>query len=219
MICLKRDEWHEGLVGLVASRVKERYHRPVFAFAATQSGLIKGSGRSIAGFHLRDALADVDARRPGLIDRFGGHAMAAGLSLAPEGFAEFEREIEAVATSRLPSDALSATIKTDGELDPSDLNPGVADLLRNCGPWGQGFPEPCFDGEFELLESRIVKDAHLKMVLKPVGGSEPVGAIAFNHTGDWRVGSRLRIVYRLVVNGFRSIPTAELIVEHLQAAR
>lgn len=219
VICLKRDEWHEGLVGLVASRVKERYHRPVFAFAATQSRLIKGSGRSIAGFHLRDALADVDARRPGLIDRFGGHAMAAGLSLAPEGFAEFEREIGAVATSRLPSDALSATIKTDGELDPSDLNTRVADLLRYYGPWGQGFPEPCFDGEFELLESRVIKDVHLKMVLRPIGGSDPVEAIAFNQPArEWRDGSRLRIVYRLVVNSFRSMPKAELIVEHLQAA-
>lgn len=218
VVCLLRKDWHEGLVGLIASRIKERCHRPVFAFAATESGDLKGSGRSIAGFHLRDALADVDSRHPGLIERFGGHAMAAGLTLKGDAFETFRAAVAAIAAARLEPEALTPRILTDGELKSADMNLQVASLLRAAGPWGQGFPEPRFDGEFELLSHRVLKDAHLKMSLRPADGAEPIDAIAFNRPScAWEAGSRLRVVYRLAVNDYFATPTSQLIVEHLEA--
>ena len=215
-ICLKRDEWHEGLVGLVASRVRERYHRPSFAFALSASGELKGSGRSIPGFHLRDALAEVDAIDPGLIDRFGGHAMAAGLTLAPERFERFVEAITAVAAARIGADALARQVLTDGALDPAHLCLPVAKLLRDAVPWGQGFPEPCFDDRFVLIESRTLKETHLKLKLRPVAGSEAVDAIAF-HQADavWRAGEIRHIAYRLGVNDYFADERVQLIVEHI----
>ncbi|MEE8092927.1 MAG: single-stranded-DNA-specific exonuclease RecJ [Gammaproteobacteria bacterium] len=167
VVCLFREDWHEGVVGLVASRIKDRYHRPVFAFAPTDSGPLKGSGRSVPGFHLRDALADVDALNPGLITRFGGHAMAAGLSLDPEGLVEFQAAMERLGDERLGPEQLAQRILTDGELQVADITAEVATLLRDAGPWGQGFPEPLFEGRFELLRQRVVGDRHLKMTVKP----------------------------------------------------
>jgi single-stranded-DNA-specific exonuclease len=228
-ICLKRDDWHEGLVGLVASRIKERYHRPCFAFARTESGELKGSGRSIPGFHLRDALAELDARYPGLISRFGGHAMAAGLTLAPASFEAFVAAMTGIATQRIDADALAKTILSDGDLPAEHLCVEVAKLLRDAVPWGQGFPEPCFDDHFELVESRILKDAHLKLKLKAVrsNGSHAslgppsgfISAIAF-HQADahWPIGAVRRIAYRLSVNDYFSDDRVELIVEYIEPA-
>jgi single-stranded-DNA-specific exonuclease len=226
-ICLKRDDWHEGIVGLVASRVKERYHRPCFAFAATESGELKGSGRSIPGFHLRDALADLDAQHPSLIARFGGHAMAAGLTLPPESFEPFVAAMTAIATNRIAADWLAKTILSDGDLPPEHMSVEVARLLRDAVPWGQGFPEPCFDDHFELIESRTLKDAHLKLKLKAVpsanGNASAVGhatvisAIAF-HQADvhWPVGAVRRIAYRLSVNDYFADDRVELIVDYIE---
>ena len=177
-ICLKQNDWHEGLVGLVASRVKERYHRPCFAFAATEAGDLKGSGRSIPGFHLRDALAELDAKNPGLISRFGGHAMAAGLSLDPEAFERFVHAMSDIASARIDAETLEKKIMSDGCLEPEHMNLEVAKLLRDAVPWGQGFPEPCFDDRFELRETRTLKDAHLKLKLmhvNSIGRTEAVG--------------------------------------------
>jgi single-stranded-DNA-specific exonuclease len=216
-ICLRRDEWHEGLVGLVASRVRERFHRPCFAFAATAAGDLKGSGRSIPGFHLRDALAEIDAAAPGLIVRFGGHAMAAGLTLDPRAFDRFVGAMTEVAQARLSPDTLARRILSDGALEPEHLNLEVARLLRDAVPWGQGFPEPCFDDRFELVESRRLKDTHLKLRLKLLSSARVLDAIAF-HQADtsWPVGTVRRVAYRLAVNDYFVDERVQLVVEHIE---
>ncbi|MGD8340981.1 MAG: DHHA1 domain-containing protein, partial [Gammaproteobacteria bacterium] len=219
VICLRRDGWHEGLVGLVASRVKERFHRPCFAFATTDNGDLKGSGRSIPGFHLRDALAEVDARHPDLIARFGGHAMAAGLTLDPAAFDRFAAAVLGVAADRIDAETLHKKILSDGGLEPEHLNLGVAKLLRDALPWGQGFPEPCFDDRFALLEKRTLKDAHLKLSLQPEAGGRTVSAIAFHQAdADWPVGDVRRVAYRLSVNDYFADERVELIVEFIEEA-
>jgi single-stranded-DNA-specific exonuclease len=218
VICLRRDGWHEGLVGLVASRVKERFHRPCFAFAATDSGDLKGSGRSIPGFHLRDALAEVDALHPDLIGRFGGHAMAAGLTLDAKAFEPFAAAVLGVASARIDAETLQKKILSDGGLEPEHLNVDVARLLRDALPWGQGFPEPCFDDRFELLDKRTLKDAHLKLSLRPVAGGNVVSGIAFHQAdADWPVGNVRRVAYRLSVNDYFADERVELIVEHIES--
>ena len=217
-VCLMQEDWHEGIVGLVASRVKDRVHRPAFAFAPTGVDELKGSGRSISGFHLRDALADVDARRPGLITRFGGHAMAAGLTLPRGRFSEFSALIGEVARDRLGNADLTQRVMSDGSLEPADLNLEVARVLRDTLPWGQGFPEPCFDGQFELIESRVLKGAHLKVTVKPVGSSCAVEGIAFNAADvEWAPGTARTIAYRLDVNDYFSTPREQLVIEHIAA--
>jgi single-stranded-DNA-specific exonuclease len=218
LICLSAPGWHEGLVGLIASRIKDRYHRPTFAFAPADGGMLKGSGRSIGGFHLRDALADVDARNPGLIARYGGHAMAAGLTLPAAGFERLRQALEEVAATKLEADALAARALTDGELAPEEMTLAVARALRDFGPWGQGFPEPCFDGRFELVDQRVLKETHLKMTLRPVAGRATVSAIAFNRGAtDWPAGTELHCVYRLTVNDYQAMSQVQLVVSHVDA--
>lgn len=217
VVCLFQDGWHEGLVGLVASRIKERYHRPVFAFAPSDSGALKGSGRSVAGFHLRDALVDVDAANPGLIARFGGHAMAAGLTLRRDGFAEFCTAMQSLGAERLGPEHLAERVFTDGELQARDMTCEVASLLRDAGPWGQGFPEPLFEGTFRLISQRTVAGAHLKMTVAIEGSKSPLDAIAFNQgPGGWGPGDRLRLAYRLDVNEYGTAPSVQLVVEHIR---
>ena len=216
IVCLHRQDWHEGIVGLVASRLKDRYHRPVIAFASTETGALKGSARSVPGFHVRDALAEVAAAHPALIERFGGHAMAAGLTLAAGNLEAFSAAIERVADRHLSQDLLKGEILTDGELPAEHLTVEVAELLRDAGPWGQGFPEPSFDGWFELIDQRIVGQTHLKMRVREVGSGRELGAIAFNHgDGDYATGAVLRLVYRLAVDDYGARPSAQLIVEHV----
>jgi len=217
VVCLTHREWHEGLVGLVASRIKERYHRPTFAFAPTDGDRLKGSGRSIAGFHLRDALADVAARHPGMLERFGGHAMAAGLTLGAAAFDAFRAAIERVGRQCLTPECLAERFLTDGELDAEDLTVEVAALLRDAGPWGQGFPEPCFDGRFEVLGFKLMRDAHLKMTVRPKSGGRPLEAVAF-HRAAPPPGDELVMAYRLDINDYWSPPKLQLIVEHMAAA-
>jgi len=218
-ICLFDRSWHQGVVGLVASRVKDRIHRPVFAFAADGAGGLKGSGRSIPGLHIRDALAEVDTRHPGLILRFGGHAMAAGLSLAADRLDEFRESLTRVVELHLDSDSLTREILTDGGLGDPDLDLATAELLRTAGPWGQGFPEPLFDDEFRVMNVTVMKERHLKMRVRLAGGSREVDAVAFNQAD--RLGSRrpdrLRLVYRLDVNEFRGFRGPQLLVEHMEA--
>lgn len=217
VVCLFQADWHEGLVGLVASKVRERHHRPTIAFARTANGGLKGSGRSIPGFHLRDALADVDAAHPGMIERFGGHAMAAGLTLRADALAVFQAAMERIGAQRLAPEMLAEQVLTDGVIAPDHMNLEVAMLLRDAVPWGQAFPEPSFDGRFELLAQRRLKDAHLKMTLKPVAGQRRLDAIAFNHPpAEWPPGTQLRLVYRLAVNDYFAAPDVQLIVEHIE---
>jgi single-stranded-DNA-specific exonuclease len=219
VVCLYRQHWHEGVVGLVASRIKDECQRPVLAFAPSNNGVLKGSGRSIAGFHIRDALAEVDALHPGLIQRFGGHAMAAGLSLPAEGLDRFAAAMASLGRRKLGTELLNGGIVTDGPLTQEDLTLDVAERIRDAGPWGQGFPEPSFDGEFELMEQRLVGGAHLKMRVRPAGGDSSIGAIAFHHgESAFAAGEVLHLVYRLSVDDFGPSPSVQLIVEHLQAS-
>ncbi len=220
VLCVHRSGWHSGVVGLVAARLKERYHRPVVAFAADDSGLLKGSARSVPGLHIRDALADVDALHPGLIERFGGHAMAAGLSLAAAHLGEFRAALAAAVAARLEPGVLDGEIVSDGELPEEALGLATAELLRDAAPWGQGFPEPLFDGCFELLDARTVGLDHLKMRVRPAGGRRIMDAIAFRQAD--RLGNarpaRLRLAYRLDVNEYNGLRSAQLVVEYLEPA-
>ena len=220
ILCLLRDDWHEGVVGLVASKIKDRYHRPAFAFAHTKSGFLKGSGRSIAGFHLRDALVTIDAQHPGLIDRFGGHAMAAGLTLDPNGYSLFRAAMKSLGEERLGPEDFDEKISTDGVLSGSDITVEVASLLHAIGPWGQGFPEPLFEGSFVLINQRILSDKHLKMTVKVNRNEHPLDAIAFNFSpGNWQVGDSLNLIYRLGVNDYYASPRVQLIVEYIEPSK
>jgi len=217
--CLFDPDWHPGVVGLVASKMKERLHRPVLAFAPSEpgSGTLRGSARSIPGFHIRDALAAVDANHPGLIERFGGHAMAAGLTLAQAHLPAFEQAWRAHALQVLDAGLLQAELHSDGELRPQEFDRFHAETLRDGGPWGQGFPEPLFDGGFEVLEWRTVGERHLKLTLRHPDRREPLSAI---HFGGWHgtpPPSRAHLAYRLAPDDYRGGQAIQLIVEHLEA--
>jgi single-stranded-DNA-specific exonuclease len=215
ILVLEHEDWHEGLVGLIASRVRERAGLPSFAFAPAGDGL-KGSGRSVPGFHLRDALVEVDAFNPGLIERFGGHAMAAGLSLRADALPAFRAAIEDVAARRLDPESLRRVIWSDGELAPEHLCLEAATALREGGPWGQGFPEPLFDGRFTIVECRWLRDVHLRMVLA-AGDGRTVEAIAFNcEYSNARAGTDVRVAYRLAINDYFADSRLQLIVEHCE---
>ena len=219
-ITLFEPGWHQGVVGIVASRIKDRLHRPVIAFAEAEPGSeeLKGSARSISGIHIRDVLDAVATRHPGLLSRFGGHAMAAGLSLPRSCYAAFAEAFVAEVGRHARDLDLQAVIETDGELPASDLHLDLAQLLRYAGPWGQHFPEPCFDGRFRVVQQRLVGERHLKLVLQPDGG-EVVDAIAFNvDPGRWPDPAIewVEVVYRLDVNEFRGRRSLQLMVEQLE---
>lgn len=217
-VCLFDESWHQGIVGLVASRVKDAVHRPVVAFAPEShgSGLLKGSARSVRGLHIRDALALVDARQPGLMKAFGGHAMAAGLSLERTRLDEFKAALEQAVITVLDGAELTVEVLTDGELAPGDINLELAELLQRFGPWGQRFPEPLFEGRFSVLEHRVVGGAHLRLKVRPQGSAGAVEAIAFNHLPEDLPGSSdVRLVYRLDINRWRGSETCQLMVEHV----
>lgn len=216
-VCLFDAGWHEGVVGLVASRVKDKLHRPVIAFArAAETGLLKGSGRSIGGLHLRDALAAVDARHPGLLTRFGGHAMAAGLTLPEAGLPDFGDAFDAECRARLDADALEEVLETDGELEQTELQLDTARLLEQAGPWGQGFPEPRFEGSFEILDIRALgaEGRHIKYRLRLPGGGQ-VEAMDFNGAERLVERGSVRLVYSISVNRFRGVEGLEMRIVHL----
>jgi single-stranded-DNA-specific exonuclease len=210
--------WHEGVVGLVASRVKDKLHRPTFAFArAKEAGMLKGSGRSIAGLHIRDALALVDARNPGMIARFGGHAMAAGLTLPESRLPEFGDAFETVCRAALDDAALERVLESDGTLAGDELSLDTARALETAGPWGQGFPEPLFDGAFEVRETRIVGERHARYRLRGEGG-RAVDAIHFNAGATPAQPGPVELAYRLGVNRYQGMESPELRVELLRRA-
>ncbi len=217
-LCLYDGDWHQGVVGLVASRVKDRVHRPVIAFAPGENGELKGSARSVPGLHIRDALDEIATTHPGLIDRFGGHAMAAGLSLQPERLEDFRVAFDAQVRRHLGADDLRGMVWSDGELAPSELNLELAEALRYGGPWGQGFPEPVFDGRFRVERRRVVGDRHLKMTVRPEQGDIALDAIAFGFPLERMPdeGSRMHLAYRLDVNEYRGLRGLQLLVEWLQ---
>jgi single-stranded-DNA-specific exonuclease len=217
-LCLFDERWHQGIVGLVAARVKDAVHRPVIAFApaAEGSGMLKGSARSVRGLHIRDVLAWVDARRPGLMRAFGGHAMAAGLSLDREGLPVFQESLASAVTAILDGATLAAEVWTDGELSAGELGLPLAVELEDLGPWGQRFPEPVFEGVFDVVDKRLVGGAHLKLLLRSRGGGEPLDAIAFNRRPeDLANAASVRILYRLAVNRWRGSESCQLVIEDI----
>lgn len=218
-LCLYDAAWHQGVIGLVASRVKDLANRPVVVFAPAGDGLVKGSVRSIQGIHIRDLLSDINAWHPGLIRQFGGHAMAAGLSLKLDDLPRFAELFEQEAGLRLDAADLEHAVQSDGALEHHELDLAVAEQLRQAGPWGHGFPEPLFDGEFEVAQRRIVGEKHLKLMLRPVGGSREIDAIAFGlaDPSAWLDCRQLRAAYRLDVNEFRDIRSAQLRIEYMES--
>lgn len=213
-VCLYDRSWHAGVVGLIASRVRERCHRPVLAFAQERSGELKGSGRSVSGVHMRDLLEAIATNNPGLILKYGGHAMAAGLSIKERDFDLFSRCAAEQMTARYADADFSGAIVTDGPLPADALNLRFAQALREAGPWGAGFPEPLFQGDFRVAEQRTVGEHHLKLRVLPSGGARPIDAIAFNQAHPGLRGD-VRLAYRLDVNEYRGIESPQLIVEQI----
>jgi single-stranded-DNA-specific exonuclease len=219
-LCLFDQRWHQGIVGLVAARIKEARHCPVVVFAPEgEQGGLKGSARSIQGLHIRDVLAHVDACHPGLITAFGGHAMAAGLGLERSGLERFSVAFDASVRHFMGEQPPSAEYLSDGELQDAELDLPFARALRELGPWGQRFEEPVFDGVFELLDQRVLGGAHLKMIVRQKGGQQPLDAIAFRTLPEQFGHARhVRLLYRLDVNHFRGEESAQLMVERIEAA-
>ncbi len=217
-ICVYDASWHQGVVGLIASKVRERCDRPVIAFAEEQPGMLKGSARSISGVHIRDLLERVATRNPGLIDKFGGHAMAAGLSLATDNFKTFAKAAAVELVHLYPDADFSGTMLTDGALPADSLTLSFANELRGAGPWGAGFPEPLFSGDFNVVEQRIVGERHLKLRVESLQGGATLDAIAFNQADESTAyRGPVQLVYRLDVNEFRGRQTAQLIVEQISS--
>ena len=217
-LCLFEPEWHQGVIGILASRMKERCHRPVIAFADAGNGELKGSARSVPGLHIRDALDAVAARFPQLISKFGGHAMAAGLTLQQVHFAAFAKAFDAEVRRQLTEDDLTGRIYSDGSLAAHEFDMQLAQQLRHAGPWGQRFPEPLFHGEFKILSQRLVGEKHLKLVLQSSKTAPAVDAIAFNVDLDiWPNPTIIeaQAAYTLDVNEFRGNESLQLIVSNL----
>ena len=210
-IALYDESWHEGVVGILASRIKEKLHRPVFAFAPSEGGIIKGSGRSIPGLHLRDALDLVAKRAPGLLVRFGGHAMAAGVTLRDGDFAQFQSLFATIAGELLSPADLTRTLETDGGLESGYFSLDAARLLEN-EIWGQGFPPPVFVDDFDVEQQRVLKEKHLKLCLRK--GNTRIDAIQFNFSTQPR--DRTRAAYRLAINEYMGVESPQLMVEHLE---
>lgn len=216
-LCLFDPDWHQGVIGILASRIKERFHRPVIAFARSDAGQLKGSARSVSGVHIRDALDVIATHHPGLIDKFGGHAMAAGLSLAEEHYPAFSDAFNEEVARHLSVEDLSGVLYSDGALTDQELSLDTAQLLRDASPWGQGFPAPLFDGHFTLLNYRVVGEKHLKMTLQQVQGGCRIDGIAFNTPPLPADCQRVYMAYRLDANEFRGVISPQLIVEHIEA--
>jgi single-stranded-DNA-specific exonuclease len=223
-LCLFDDSWHQGVVGLVAGRIKDRLHRPVIAFARAEDGTLRGSARSVAGINIRDVLDGIATRHPGLIDKFGGHAMAAGMTLQESSFESFRSAFAAEIAARGDLDSLAGVIHSDGELLAPELTVETARMLRGAGPWGQGFPEPLFDGAFKITDARIVGDRHLKLQLRAgsAANSALLDAIAFGYIGGadedpaLRPGAEVRLAYRLEVNEYNGTERVQLNCQHLK---
>ena len=222
-LCLYNGGWHQGVIGLLASRIKERFHRPVIAFANANddpgSDEIKGSARSIQGLHIRDVLDTIATRHPGLIRKFGGHAMAAGLSISRDDFEAFKQAFEQEVASLLSEDALEEVVESDGSIEPALMSLETAQVIEAAGPWGQQFPEPVFDNQFEIVDWRIVGEKHLKMQLRHDQGGVMVDAIAFNTVADDLPSfERIHLAYRMNVNEFRNVRNLQLIVDCINNA-
>ncbi|HIF9157469.1 single-stranded-DNA-specific exonuclease RecJ [Photobacterium damselae] len=219
-LVLFQKDWHQGVIGILASRIKEKFHRPVICFADAGNEQIKGSCRSIPGLHMRDVLDLIDTQNPGMIAKFGGHAMAAGLTIDTKQLDAFSRAFDQAVRNELGEDELKGVLLTDGELEANEFNLDTAEMLRAGGPWGQQFPEPTFDGTFRLLHQKLVGGKHLKMMVEPLHGGSVIDAIAFNvDLKRWPDASvqQVELVYRLDINEFRGNRSVQLMIEHLAA--
>ncbi|HIF9389867.1 TPA: single-stranded-DNA-specific exonuclease RecJ [Photobacterium damselae] len=219
-LVLFQKDWHQGVIGILASRIKEKFHRPVICFADAGNEQIKGSCRSIPGLHMRDVLDLIDTQNPGMIAKFGGHAMAAGLTIDTKQSDAFSRAFDQAVRNELGEDELKGVLLTDGELEANEFNLDTAEMLRAGGPWGQQFPEPTFDGTFRLLHQKLVGGKHLKMMVEPLHGGSVIDAIAFNvDLKRWPDASvqQVELVYRLDINEFRGNRSVQLMIEHLAA--
>ena len=227
-VCLFDEGWHQGVVGLVAGRLKDRLHRPVIAFARADGGMLRGSARSIAGIHIRDVLDGIATRHPGLIEKFGGHAMAAGMSLPESNLELFRAAFAAEVAARAGADILRGVIHSDGELLPGEMCIATARILKQAGPWGQGFPEPVFDGGFIVADARVVGGRHLKLLLREApgagvdAGARCVDAIAFGYADaapspavQIRPGAAVELAYRLEINEYNGAESVQLNCQHL----
>ena len=224
-LCLHDPDWHQGVIGILASRIKDKVHRPVIAFANADLGddkeqeqEIKGSARSIPGLHIRDALDLIAKRRPDILTKFGGHAMAAGLSIKLKDYAIFQAEFDKVCHELMTEDQLDQVILSDGELRTEDFNLNLAAMIKYAGPWGQQFPEPIFDGEFLIINQKIVGSNHLKLTLGIIGTQQVIDAIAFNiDLDEWTDDScqKIHCAYQLDINEFRGMQSVQLMIRHL----
>jgi single-stranded-DNA-specific exonuclease len=230
-LCLFDESWHQGVVGLVAGRIKDRFHRPVVAFARAEDGSLRGSARSVSGIHIRDVLDAIAARHPGLIEKFGGHAMAAGMTLPESSLDGFRRAFAEEIAARADADTFAGVILSDGELSDAEMSLDTARMLRGAGPWGQGFPEPVFDGSFKIVDLRVVGGRHLKLRLR---GAEPalagasagrgavLEAISFGYVGGasedpaLEPGVTVDLAYRLEVNEYNGAEQVQLNCQHFQ---
>jgi single-stranded-DNA-specific exonuclease len=218
-VALFDEGWHPGIVGLIASKLKEKLHRPVMAFAPAgdDSDELRGSARSIPGFHIRDALAEIDAKHPGLILRFGGHAMAAGLSMQASDFDRFAAAFDATARRHLDDDRLQALVHTDGELDYRDHTLDLARQIRYAGPWGQGFPPPIFEARFECASWKPMGSRHLRLQLRHTQGGALLDAVMFNCYDGTPPPDRMRVAYELSVNDWQGRESLRLLLTHMEA--
>jgi single-stranded-DNA-specific exonuclease len=216
-IVLYQAHWHEGIVGIVAARIREKYHRPGIVFAKSEDGYLKGSGRSVPGIHLRDMLDNVDKRYPGLILKFGGHAMAAGLSLEHSSLKQFTEAFTQVISDMADPGCFSATIECDGSLDNQYFNLEFTRALQNLAPWGQRFPTPSFVGDFEVINQRVLADKHLKLVLSLPQSEESLDAIAFFQPDSVLNASydKIQIHFELNLNQFRGLESLQLLIRDI----
>ncbi len=223
-MCLYDPHWHQGVIGILASRIKDKFHRPVIVFADNEDDEIKGSARSIPHLHIRDILDSIATKHPSIIHKFGGHAMAAGLSIAKSNLEKFQecfnREVEEV----VKPEYLDQVIYSDGEISEQEFSLELASLIQQAEPWGQEFPEPVFDGKFKLIQQRIVGEKHLKLKLRPESGNQEFDAIAFNtishedNVSPFNVGDRINAVFKLDINNFRGQTSLQLMIEYLEPA-
>ena len=216
-ICLYNSKWHQGVIGILASRVKEQYHRPTIIFTDGENNEIKGSGRSLAKLNIRDLLCEIDVENPGVIIKFGGHAMAAGLSIHKDKFEKFRDAFNQKVIDKLTLDDLNSTIFTDGELKAEYITLDFAKLIRQSGPWGQAFPEPVFEGEFNLIDQRVVGNNHLKVMLE-IDEFNTINGILFNADMEkWPNHDccKVRLAYKLDINEYRGRQQVQLIIEHI----
>ncbi len=217
-VCLFDQNWHQGVIGILASRVKDRLHRPVIAFAPAEQGEIKGSARSIQGVHIRDVLSDIASSHPSVLKKFGGHAMAAGMTLKMSDYPVFSLAFDEMVGKRLEDMDIDQKVYSDGELNEEDISLHFADLLQESGPWGQEFPEPAFEGVFDVVQSRIVGRNHLKLVLRRPFSELLIDAIAFNveQPEQWLGLRKIKTVYKLDVNEYRGNRSVQFILQYLE---